>query len=81
MMQKERFARRDWSELSPQARAALILGGIVQIGLLIGALWDIRRRSAEAIRGPKPMWYAVSFINFVGPLSYFVVGRRRDYGI
>ena len=80
MMQKERFARRDWSELSPQARAALILGGIVQFGLLMAALWDIRRRSAAAIRGPKPLWYAVSFINFVGPLSYFAVGRRRDRG-
>ncbi|NLT93418.1 MAG: hypothetical protein GXY02_09875, partial [Actinobacteria bacterium] len=41
------------------------------------ALLDIKRRPAEGIRGPKWMWRAAAFVSFVGPLSYFICGRRR----
>ena len=48
----------------------------MQIGLLIAALVDIYRRPAEQVRGIKWAWTAVSFINFVGPVSYFAFGRK-----
>ena len=41
------------------------------------ALIDIKRRPAEEIRGPKAMWRAAMAVNLIGPVSYFVVGRRR----
>ena len=49
----------------------------MQVGLLIAALVDLRRRPADQLRGSKAMWTAVSFVNFAGPLAYFVFGRRR----
>jgi hypothetical protein len=31
----------------------------------------------EEIRGSKRVWTAIFFINFVGPVSYFLFGRKR----
>lgn len=52
---------------------------MVQLGLLITALLDIYRRPAEEIRGRKLLWALISFVNFVGPIAYFLVGRRRNH--
>ena len=71
------MANRRWSELSSGQRRAIVLSGVVQVTLLIAALVDIRRRPQEEIRGSKRLWTAAAFVNFVGPLSYFVFGRRR----
>jgi hypothetical protein len=49
----------------------------VQLGLLIAAERDIRRRPAALIRGPKTRWRLLCLINFLGPLSYFTFGRRK----
>jgi hypothetical protein len=69
--------KRSWSELGPASRAAIIAAGVVQFGLLGAALADLRRRRDDEINGPRRVWIAVSFINFVGPIAYFVFGRRR----
>jgi hypothetical protein len=54
-----------------------MLPGAVQVALLTTALVDIWRRPKEEIRGDKRLWTAVSFVNFVGPVSYFLFGKRR----
>jgi hypothetical protein len=66
-----------WNELSSPQRATVVGGGMVQVGLLVAALRDLRRRPAEQVKGRKSVWVAASFVNFVGPLSYFAFGRRR----
>lgn len=68
--------KKQWKDLSGKQRAGAGLGGLVQFILLAAALWDLRRRPAELVRGPKWLWGMVVFINFVGPVSYFVVGRK-----
>lgn len=69
--------RRQWRNLSATRKTFLGLGAFVQISLLIAALTDIRRRPADQIRGHKLLWTAAAFVNFVGPISYFVFGRKR----
>jgi hypothetical protein len=69
--------KRSWSELGPSSRAAIIAGAVVQLGLLGAALADLRRRRDEEINGPRRLWIAVSFVNVIGPIAYFVFGRRR----
>jgi hypothetical protein len=66
-------------ELTRRQRAGVITRGIIQLGLLTAALRDLRRRPADAVRGPKAVWVAVSGVNYLGlgPLAYFAFGRRR----
>jgi hypothetical protein len=56
----------------------VIIGAVVQLGLLAAAQVDIKRRTAEQLNGPRWMWMSVSLINFVGPIAYFVFGRRNQ---
>lgn len=71
--------RTPWRELTARQRQAMMIRGALQLGLLSAALYDLRRRPASQIRGPKPLWVAVSFANYLGagPLAYFLLGRRR----
>ena len=75
-MQSRRIPQ--WSDLSDTQKTVLRLGALVQIGLLIAAQIDIRRRPAKQIRGNKLFWTAAAFVNFFGPISYFVFGRKRS---
>lgn len=70
--------RKGWKEMSPVARGRMVFMGILQVALLIAALRDLRQRPAEAINGNKRLWTAVVFINFIGPIAYFVFGRKRS---
>lgn len=41
------------------------------------ALRDLARRPPELVRGPKALWAVLCLVNFIGPVLYFVLGRRR----
>lgn len=69
--------RRGWSELSTAERGLAVSAAVVQLGLLAAALRDVSRRPAAALSAPKPVWVAACFVNFVGPIAYFLLGRRR----
>ncbi len=69
-------ARKQWRELTMQQQVGIIVGGLLQVALAGWAVHDIRRRPAAQIRGPKALWYAASAINFVGPISYALFGRK-----
>ena len=69
--------KRSWAELSAQQRAGSIIIGMIQITLLIATLRDLRRRPAEQINGPKWAWTLAAFVNVIGPISYFMFGRKR----
>jgi hypothetical protein len=68
--------RKRWRDLSHAQRATVVLGGILQVALMMAALWDLHQRSADEINGSKQMWTAAAFINFVGPVAYFMFGRK-----
>ena len=68
--------KKQWKDLSGATRLRIMLLGLVQIALLGVALWDIRRRPAAQINGNKKMWYSLVFINYIGPIAYFLVGRK-----
>lgn len=68
---------KKWDDLSEGQQAGLAAAAAVQLSLFAAALIDLVPRRASKVRGPKLLWFFLSFINFVGPLAYFVVGRRR----
>lgn len=70
--------RRRWQDLSPANRALIVTGATVQLGLLTAAQLDIRKRTPEQLNGPRWLWVVISFVNFVGPIAYFVLGRRES---
>jgi hypothetical protein len=50
---------------------------LIQLGLMIAALVDLIKR--EKTKGPKWMWVIiVVFVNMIGPIVYFVVGREDE---
>jgi Phospholipase_D-nuclease N-terminal len=72
------MTRKRWSELSGRQQAAIVAAAVVQQALAAATLWDLRRRPSAQIRGSRKLWVAAVFVNFVGPLAYFTVGRRRE---
>jgi hypothetical protein len=74
------FQRRNkkWSELSRGQQRAILGAGAVQVTLQAAALWDLRHRSDSELRGSRRWWIVASFVNYLGPIAYVVVGRRRS---
>jgi hypothetical protein len=73
------MARR-WSDLSDRSRRLIAAAAIAEAILKAAVLIDIRRRPASQVRGSKRMWIVTAvLINSagIGPLSYFVFGRRQ----
>jgi hypothetical protein len=76
-MSQPRKRQRYWSDLTASEKRIVIISSVVQMSLLVTALNDILRRPASQIRGKKWVWLLVSFINFFGPISYFLFGRKH----
>jgi Phospholipase_D-nuclease N-terminal len=70
--------RKKWSELSTRSRRLITATGVIEMALLAATLIDLKRRPAEQIKGSKRMWTGLAFINIIGPLAYFTLGRRRQ---
>jgi hypothetical protein len=66
---KERFSRRQ--------RAVIGALAAVEFVAKVAAARDIQRRSADQVRGSKLLWRLALLVNTLGPLSYFLWGRRR----
>ena len=69
------WKQKDWSDLTQVQKTGIVVLGIVQVTLLAAAQWDIHTRPEEEIRGNKWIWTVVAFVNFVGPIAYFLLGR------
>lgn len=70
------MANAQWNELTAAQQTAVVVGGVVQFGLLGAALVDLARRPANEVRGHKAWWLPALFVNFFGPLAYFARGRK-----
>ena len=72
--------RKSWSDISGRQRWLISGVGVVQLTLLLAALRDLRRRPPEQINGSKKLWTAAVFVNWIGPIAYFIKGRRSTTG-
>ena len=70
--------KKSWKELSRAQQTAMLVLMALQLGLQAAALADLRKRPAAQVNGPKAAWVAGSFINYLGPLAYFRLGRRKS---
>jgi hypothetical protein len=70
--------KKRWSELSPAARRAIVVGAVAEAVVTSFCVRDLFRRSATEVRGWKPAWVLGFFVQPFGPLLYLLVGRRRS---
>jgi hypothetical protein len=71
------MATQRWSDLSSRRKTGMLVAASVHLALAATAWTDLARRRADAVNGPKAMWAVLIAVNFIGPLSYFVFGRKR----
>jgi hypothetical protein len=69
---------KQWQDFTDRQKRGIVVLGVFQLALLAAALIDIRRRPAEEINGSKRLWTMVVFINGIGPIAYFLLGRKRQ---
>ena len=69
-------AKKKWSEMTPLQQRTVYVGGALEVVLTAAALRDLMRRPAGTIRGSKAAWVLAFFVQPVGPMAYFAVGRR-----
>lgn len=70
------MTKKRWADFSVNQRAGIVVLATAQIGLLAAALWDLAHRDAEDVRGDRRVWTGLVFVNWIGPLAYFAVGRK-----
>jgi len=75
---KKSTAEMKWTDFSQGQRTAIKVLALTEFAVKIVMLRDIKRRPASQIRGPKLAWRAAAAVNTLGPLSYFLFGRRKD---
>jgi hypothetical protein len=73
---RRRKKKQRWSDFTPHQRQAIVAAGIVQNSLLIAAWVDLYRRPAEQVKGNKRVWAVGALVSWIGPISYFLFGRR-----
>lgn len=71
-------AKQKFSELSRTSQFAILSAISLQLSLLVTALVDLSKREPAQINGSKGLWAVASFINFIGPLAYFIFGRKKS---
>jgi ABC-2 type transport system ATP-binding protein len=70
------------NSLDPQTIALLVIPFIVlELGLLLYALYDLFQEERRVRGDSKIMWaLIIAFVNIIGPLVYFFVGRDESRG-
>ena len=69
--------KKRWSELSPAAKTAIVVGAFLELVVTSIALRDLIRRSPDEVRGWKPVWAVGLFVQPIGSPLYLLLGRRR----
>ena len=51
---------------------------VIQLGLIVAALYDLEREERRVRGGNKLVWVLIIvFLNIIGPIVYFVAGREE----
>lgn len=67
----------EWKEFSLPAKIGIISAVVAELAAKVGVWRDLAGRPADKVRGPKWLWFALSFINSFGPGAYFAIGRKK----
>ncbi|MFI2705202.1 PLD nuclease N-terminal domain-containing protein [Cellulosimicrobium composti] len=68
--------KRRWKDLTRGQKIAVGVVGAAQVTLTAAAYRDLLRRPAERVNGTKLAWGLALLVNWVGPIAYFLDGRK-----
>jgi hypothetical protein len=68
--------KRRWKDLTRGQKIAVGVVGAAQVTLTAAAYRDLLRRPAEQVNGTKLAWGLALLVNWVGPIAYFLDGRK-----
>ena len=61
-----------------RARQARAAGpGLINLVLMIWTIWDILHRRDDEINGKRKLWLLAAFAPPIGPIVYFIFGRKH----
>jgi hypothetical protein len=70
-------SKKRWQDMTQKQQISIVVMGVVQAALLAAALVDIHQRSEKELTASKRTWTMIAFINYVGPIAYFLFGRKE----
>jgi hypothetical protein len=76
---KSKKKQLTWKGLDTGRKAGVLVTGAVQMALAATAWRDLSKRAASQINGPKGLWAVIIAVNWVGPIAYFIGGRRKGF--
>ena len=66
------------TELQPELLLLLVPLLLIEVGLVVAALWDLTRPGRRVRGGSRALWAVVIlFVTTIGPIVYFVAGREE----
>ncbi|SMF26595.1 phospholipase D-like protein [Cellulosimicrobium cellulans J34] len=68
--------KRRWKDLTRGQKIAVGVVGAAQVTLTAAAYRDLLRRPADRVNGTKLAWGLALLVNWVGPIVYFLDGRK-----
>ena len=63
---------------SAPAQARALAQGLINLGLVILTVRDIRRRSDAELNGSRKRWLLAAFAPPFGPIVYLIFGRKHS---
>jgi len=71
------MAKKQWADMTTTQKTgtALLVGA--QVIMLAAALLNISRRPEDHLNGSRRLWAVLSLVNFIGPIAYFLLGRKK----
>ncbi|MGL5247359.1 MAG: PLDc N-terminal domain-containing protein, partial [Brooklawnia sp.] len=63
-------------ELTTTQLVIIVVLGTVQLGLLLAGLITVARTPKEQLSAPRIVWILICFVQFIGPIVFFVAGRK-----
>jgi Phospholipase_D-nuclease N-terminal len=67
---------KSWSDLTHRQRQAAVAGAVIEAIVTAAALRDLASRQPDEVRGPKLFWRLSFVVQPIGPVAYFLAGRR-----
>lgn len=68
--------KQQWKDMSSGKRAWMMILASAQVSLAVAAWADLASRPADEVKGKKGKWAALIALNYIGPITYFLKGRR-----